>query len=209
MVVNRFAARKIATGEITQHRLPRDKTPPRPERHLLIQAHQGADAHCVVRTLTITLSRDEDRRIAGHADTLHGDNLTQLGHTTVPSYAAQWLATHDRPWLSRHTPDDTLDLSAAAADLDEQIVMDRWEDRWASEPVWVIAWQVDSDQPLWLEKGGVGLTSIPSRGCTEAGEYQDPAKLKPHWDDFAKRRHARDRDKHAAANRIANSLRAA
>lgn len=159
MIVDRHTAHLIVTGAILEHRLPARPGPPsravpRRDRVLAVNAPAGRRGEVLVTACT----RSGD---GGHLATLTDDALARLsGDGDLAGWVRRWLFERDTAWLARRCPAgviwySTLDAAGAAlAELDDGPLLERFERRWAREPVWVVRWEPVQDPPVYLAQTG-------------------------------------------------------
>lgn len=203
-------AHDIAIGRVTMQRRPVDNRRPRLVRKTHIggtQAHMSKP-WAPTRGERLTVHRDRDDQLSCHAELTahrrerHGHppaaDLAAHGHTTLASYARQWLLMHDGDWLWQTTEpvrrhDDN--LTSATLLLTDDQAQARFDHRWADRHVWVLTLLVVEQPDKHLAPAGRqrgadehGHTRSET-GSIGAGGYIDPTTLTPTWHEKARLRH--------------------
>ena len=199
-------AHAVSLGQITQHRRPVDGRQPRVVRRTHIGGTQTHVDKPWAPTAgeTIPIRRATDGAVKCHTELtdhwrephslITTDDLTALGCATLADHARRWIRQQDPDWLwaataDQRTPEHT--LTTAAALLDDPVVLERFEARWAAKPVWVLTLQIIAEPLEYLAPAG------QQRGANEHGHthsqklaiddahHVDPDDLAWHWRDRA------------------------
>lgn len=198
-------ARAVARGAKTQHRIPVDTrltaTPLRPTRR-----HGGRPFLPVVDdVLTIHGGHYEDRKWVttdkvhckithiqrGPLGWLTADQAQAEGHSSVAEFEVAWVERHDRAWLDRQIA-ELIEHKVPEREAQEtrpEWARTRYENRWLAREVWTLTLRVFDDMPLILPKLPEEPEAIPVE------------RIRPHWAEWAARRHekavieARERDR--------------
>lgn len=190
MILSPPLVRAVASGRKTQHRVPfvaGKRCPFAVEHHYPVGA-RGRSAACRIRVLSVTRAPLQVGFRQARAE----------GHRTSTGFRAWWVGRHDANWLARQ-----------GDDVDEATILERFAERHAGRPVWVVTFEIEGDPVRYCAR---------SRGSADAaGQYtlnkaraSDPVEVVPdHWlQREAKARRERDAEQREQRHEDARAERA-
>ena len=147
----------------------------------------------VGETVTLTKARRKDGRLetetlgkllilAADTQTLGTVSFQEAraeGHRTTTAFRADWVQRHDLSWLAKHQ------------DAEDDLLLERFDTRWAARMVWAITFQLDTDEPArFLADRNATTDYVDSPARALDGE-KDGAVTGADLEKMAKENHAR------------------